>query len=117
MSVLTSRIYYVNSENRLSGTSSNFTYRIDIPDTLKVDSCCVTAMTIPKSFYLIRAGHNSVDVIFDGVPHTVSITPGNYNADDFIEVFLVAVNSLGMGTFTMSLSMVTGKYTYLSLIH
>jgi len=36
MSILGSEIVYINSENRKSGTSSNFTYELSIPSNLRV---------------------------------------------------------------------------------
>ena len=112
MSILANRIFYINSENRLTGTSSNFTYEIDIPKDQKFDTCCVLAMTIPRSYYLIRAGQNTCVLTVDGSSYVITITPGNYTAITFQTVLLGILNGFGIGTFSMSLSTITGKYTY-----
>ena len=112
MSVLANRIFYINSENRISGTASNFSYQLEIPKDQKYDSCCVLAMTIPRSYYLIRNGQNSCTLMVDGTPYVITIPRGNYTAINFQPVLLGQLNSFGVGTFTMSLSTITGKFTY-----
>ncbi len=112
MSILGNRIYYINSETRLSGTASNFTYAIDVPEGEKIDTVCVLAMTIPRSFYLVRRLQNIVNVIADGVAYAVTIPIGNYSATTFVGVLLGLINALGVGVFAMTLSTITGKYSY-----
>jgi len=53
-----------------------------------------------------------VTVNVDGVPHVITISPGNYNANNFQPVLLAELNNLGVGTFTMSVNVITGKFTY-----
>ena len=112
MSILANRIYYINSENRVSGTASDFQYALDIPEGEKIDTCCVLALTIPKSFYLIRAGVNTVTLLANGTSFIITMPPGNYTANNFITVFTNLLNALAIGTFQMSVSSITGKYTY-----
>ena len=52
------RIYYINSRNRISGTNSNFTYKIDI-NNIEPDRIAVLQANIPKSYYLIQDNANS----------------------------------------------------------
>jgi len=112
MSILENRKYYINSKNRLSGTSSNFSYMLDIPEDQKIDTCCVLAITIPRSYYLVRRYLNSATVIADGISQSFQIPLGNYTALNFITTLLPIINGLAIGTFTMTLSTITGKYTY-----
>lgn len=112
MSILDSRIYYINSENRIAGTASNFTYEIRIPDNMKVDSCLVLSMTIPKSFYVVRRLLNMVTVLVDGIPNVITVPPGNYGANNFQPVLLALLKGLNVGTFAMSVNVITGKFTY-----
>lgn len=112
MSIIDSCKYYINSEKRISGTPSNFTYKITIPDNVRVDSCLVLAMTIPKSYYVVRRGLNQATVVVDGTPHVITVPPGNYGAINFQPVLLALLNDLNVGTFTMSLNVITGKFTY-----
>lgn len=110
MTARASKLIYVDSEERISGSASNFSYAIDIPDGAKYDTCCVLAMTIPRSYYLIRPGQNKAILILGGEEHPFEIPPGNYNADNFAEALLAILNQWGQ--FTITLSMITGKYTY-----
>ena len=112
MSVMQNRIFYINSENRITGTSSNFSYQLEIPKDQKYDSCCVLAMTIPRSYYLIRDGQNSCTLTVNGTSYPFTVSPGNYTAINFQPVLLGMLNAFGVGTFTMALSSITGKYTY-----
>jgi len=124
MSVRASHLVYLDSEERISGSASNFLYQINIPDGLKVDTCCVLSMTIPRSYYLIRSGQNKAILILGGeggaspVEHAFEIPPGNYNADNFSETLLAILNGIASpapGTppaFTITFDTITGKYTY-----
>ena len=112
MAARQSKIVYLNSEDRISGTASNFTYQFDIPDGLKPDTCCVLSMIVPRSFYLVRAGYNRMNVIADGALSTIDIEPGNYNANNFASSFLGKLNTLGIGKFDIQFSSITGKYRY-----
>ena len=115
MSARASQLIYLDSEERISGSASNFLYEINIPDGVKVDTCCVLSMTIPRSYYLIRPGQNKAVVILAGTEHPFEIPPGNYNADNFSEILLAILNGIAGGpaaAFTITFSTITGKYTY-----
>jgi len=110
MSTRASKIIYLNSEDRISGSASNFLYAVDIPNGSKFDTCCVLSMTIPRSYYLVRAGYNRAKVIIDGVSNEFEVPPGNYNVNNFATLLLAILAPFG--TFTMTFSTITGKYTY-----
>ena len=112
MSARSSKIVYVDSEERISGTSSNFSYAIDIPDGAKYDTCCVLSMIIPRSYYLIRSGQNRAVITIDGVEYPFEVSPGNYNANNFAEALLAILNGIAPASFTIAFSTITGKYTY-----
>ena len=112
MTARTSKRVYVDSEERISGTSSNFSYAIDIPDGAKYDTCCVLSMIIPRSYYLIRSGQNRAVITIDGVEYPFEVSPGNYNANNFAEALLAILNGIAPASFTIAFSTITGKYTY-----
>jgi hypothetical protein len=88
---------------------------IDIPDGSKFDTCCVLSVTIPRSYYLVRAGFNRAKVVLNGIEHPFEVPPGNYNANNFVTHLLpILATATGMpvATFTMTFSTITGKYTY-----
>jgi hypothetical protein len=80
MSILTSRIYYIDSEERITGTSSKFSYLIEIPEGEKFDRVVVLAMTIPLSYYLIRSPHNTFTLDEGGATAIITVPEGNYSA-------------------------------------
>ncbi|MDR3558285.1 MAG: hypothetical protein P4L61_02010, partial [Candidatus Pacebacteria bacterium] len=112
MSILENRIYYVDSEKRIDGTSSNFTYHLDIPDGSRYDSACVLSMTIPRSYYLIRDGQNQVTLTLDGTDFVLTVPKGNYNVLNFATTFTELLNGVSTNVFTMAFNSITGKYTY-----
>lgn len=114
MSVLRSQIYYISSENRTSGTSSNFTYQLDIPDGGNYDSAVILSMSIPLSYYLIRPPYNTLILRENGVDTTITITEGNYDARTFASSLtsLLNTNSPNHWTYAMSLDTILAQYTY-----
>ena len=112
MSVLANRIYYIDSEDRRSGSSSNFSVAIDIPEGQGFDSCCVLALTVPRSYYLIRSGQNLVSVHIDGTTFPVLFPIGNYNVNNFITTLIPLLNALSTNVFSMTFNLITGKYSY-----
>ena len=112
MAARASKTFYVDSEERISGTSSNFYCQLNIPSGLKPDTCCVLSMIVPRSFYLVRAGYNRMNVIADNVVYPIEIEPGNYNVNNFSSTLLTKLSILGIGTFNIEFSSVTGKYRY-----
>ena len=110
MSTRASKIIYLNSEDRISGSASNFLYAVDIPNGSKFDTCCVLSMTIPRSYYIVRDGYNRAKITIDGVSNEFEVPPGNYNVNNFATLLLALLAPFG--TFTMTFSTITGKYTY-----
>ena len=99
MSILNSRIYYINTENKASGTNSNFTYNIKMPVDSDFDSVCVLQASIPLSFYLVQDGVNTFTLreTFNGSTwnRTVTIPIGNYNYQTFQQTILNLLHSNG----------------------
>ena len=113
MSVIRSQIYYINSSNRVSGTSSNFTYTIDIPDGSNFDSCLVLSMSIPLTYYTIRVLNNFFTLQELGSNITITIPRGNYDARTFATTLTGLLNSgINGWIYSISLDMTTAKYTY-----
>ena len=114
MSAIRSQIYYINSENRVSGTSSNFSVPIDIPDMSGFDTVQVLQASIPLSFYLIRSPYNTFTLRELGVDTLVTIPEGNYNVNSFmnkINIFLSIASPNHWLYFTNFDSMLA-KYNY-----
>ena len=114
MSIVRSQIYYINSANRVSGTSSNFNYQFDIPDGSNFDSCLVLSMSIPRSYYLVRVTANTLILSEGGVNAVITITPGNYDAREFATILTTQLNlnSPNHWIYSMTLNLQTAMYTF-----
>jgi hypothetical protein len=114
-----SRIYYIDSENRLSGEHSNFSYNIEIPETEHYDRVCVLSMVIPLSYYLVRMNYNFF-TLQENLSTVVIIVPiGNYSAVSFLTTVtaLLNTNSPNGYVYTIALNnsytgVNTGKFNY-----
>ena len=76
-------VVYVNSADRLSGTSDNFTYNINLPSDKKFNKVVVLDALIPKSYWLVQNGYNTFQLTENGVTATVTLPVGNYNLNSF----------------------------------
>lgn len=107
-------VYLVDSNQRLSGTSSNFSISVPIPAGNNYNRVLITHAIIPKSYYLIRAGFNTF-TLREGVSnYTVTILIGNYSLLDFIIEMQRALNDTN-GSFTYNtptFSQRTGKFSF-----
>jgi len=114
MSVQQSRRYYINSENRIQGTSSNFTVSIDIPDGSNFDSCLVVDISVPMSYYIIRQGQNTFTLREKDVDTTITVSRGNYDARSFAEVLISLLNKASPNhwVYSMDLDFTIAKYNY-----
>jgi hypothetical protein len=114
MSVLRSQIYYISSENRTSGSSSNFNYIMDLPDGGNFDSCVVLSMSIPLSYYLIRSPYNTFILQEISTNITITVPEGNYDAKSFMTILTTLLNtsSTHLWTYSMTLDVTKAHYTY-----
>ena len=80
--MLASKIWYINSEERQSGSSSDFTFQMQMPKD-KFDRVCVLQASIPQSYYIVEAFANTFIVRELGVDITVTVPVGNYNVFSF----------------------------------
>lgn len=117
--MLSSRIYYINSLKALSGSSSNFSYKVQIPAESKFDRVCVLGANIPISYYNIQAGYNHMSVIELGVSRVITMVSGNYSASTFATVLaaLLTSSSLLGWVYTVAFpngfsTANTGKFTF-----
>lgn len=118
MAIQLPRTYQIDSHRALSGTDSDFTFGVQLPPLPQVDakgiSVVVTGASIPKSYYLIPSGHNTFTLVENAVSITITITPGNYNINNFRTVVLALLNAatLNGSVYSCTVSTITGKYTW-----
>lgn len=119
MSYYTSKqIFHINSANRTENSNSHTDFNI----ILKIDRnenfthCVILDAAIPKSYYIIRANHNSFLLSEGGTDTVLTIPAGNYTRKSFAIAMAAALNSAlwdyTITYHTSSTSVDTGKYSY-----
>lgn len=115
MEYLSKSIVYVNSANRVSGTSANFT--IDVSSQVRYpnnyDRVSLLAFSCPKSYYLINSTNDTFTITeATGGLKTITITHGNYSLSTMVTYLNTAINLVTAYTYVVSSSQVTGKMTF-----
>jgi len=78
------KFYYIDSDKRQQGTSSNFTYKL--LNSEGYTHISVMQATIPYSYFLIQTNLNDFILTENSVDTTVNIPIGNYNINSFAVV-------------------------------
>lgn len=116
MSITNSKIYYINTENKLSGTSSRFSYSIPIPVGSEFDRCVVLQCAVPISFYLVQDGFNQflLTETIKGTVNTTVITipPGNYDYVTFANIITTLLNKASSLAYTVTFLEAQLKYSF-----
>lgn len=107
---------FINSEDRSykSSTSpSNFSIQINstLADAPR-SSLSVESITFFNLEYGVNSTNNTLtfrENSDDGTDYSVTITPGNYSATEFVTVLKNAMDAIGANTYTVSYSSTTGK--------
>lgn len=111
--MLEPHIYYVDTDNRLSGSHSCFEYEIHVPQY--ANRCVIGQINIPKTFYLVQSGQNTLTLTEDQATHEITIPPANYNVRNFLSEIQTRLNSAGSYTYSITFPSgnepSTGKYT------
>ena len=113
-------VVQINSLNRSSGTSSQFS--IDISKQLRIpnnyDTVVLTSFSCPKSWYAFNSTNNTF-IIQEGITqYTVSIPVGNYNDQSLLLTINTQIAASGVSfTYTTSepdpsTAASTGLYTW-----
>ena len=135
-------MFYIDSQNRTSGSSGNFSINFAMPPNNRYDRIVVMQASIPKSFYLVSVPYNtfqllepgtsssgSITNIFgsvstNGATKTITLTESNYSKTNMIvclQTMLSLASSLNSTVATQYVYTVgyplmnqpnTGKFTY-----
>ena len=119
------RIMYVDSKNRINGTSSNFQLNLQLPNNTW-DHVVLMQASIPKSWYLISNILNNNTFVYQegsGVLNTITIPNGSYNKISMtivLKSLLQSVTTFGLNAFSITYSnnqseQDTFKYTFSSI--
>jgi len=98
------QIFYVNSNNRLAGTDSNFSYYFDMDMNNPYDRVVVLAASIPKSYYLINNGSSSFSLTENMSTVTITMTEGNYTRSSIASSIQALLNSNSPNHYTYAVT-------------
>ena len=108
-------IVYVNSVNRVRGTSSSFQVNLSsqIRSPNDYDSCALLAFTCPKSYYLFTSSNNEFIVTESKTTTSLTIPVGNYSINTLVTALNTLLSTLNW-TYTISQTNIntTGKLTF-----
>ncbi|MGV8131480.1 MAG: hypothetical protein ACP5N7_05275 [Candidatus Pacearchaeota archaeon] len=111
---------YIDSDYRISGTSHDFTAKLNLPTDFDYDSVSLLQASIPKSYYLVREPFNTF-ILQENKTNEVTITvqPGNYSLSSFKNIIKTLLNDNSPNNLTYNLTSPnintecsTGKITY-----
>lgn len=91
------RIYYIDSSQRVQGTSSNFSIEIDIPLQNDYTDIVVLECIIPVSYYLVNDTNNTFILQEPGAADVIIAIPkGNYNINSYCVIVQGLFNSYSL---------------------
>lgn len=104
-----SRIFYVNSRNRVSGSNTDFSYAFNIDPQSKFNHVVLLDISVPKSFYAIQSTQTFV-LNENGTQSTITINSGNYTRQSFASTLQTALNTAGNWTYDISYKVINRTY-------
>jgi len=114
-----SKTILINSKNRVSGTNSNFMFKISELVDEKLDSVICSQCLIPKSYYLIQTGINDTFTLTEsGSSATVTLSAGNYTLNSLKTNLVSKLNIASPHSYTYAITypsstqVDTGKLTF-----
>ena len=115
--MLQKQFFYINSRNRLTGTDSSFSYKLDIDRYIDYKHVSLISISIPKTFYAIQAGYNTFTVRHGIDEYLITIEPGNYTRGSFAKVLQLKLNEISSFVYVVSFPNINrtrddGKYVF-----
>lgn len=108
------QLFFINSRNRLTGTDSNFTIKLNINQNINYTHISLVNASIPKTFYSVPSGSSFV-VNENGNLININVPVGNYSRNSFKLVLQTLLNTHCSYTYIMTYENITrtqdtGKY-------
>jgi hypothetical protein len=107
-------IIYVNSIEKTSGLSNEFT--INLTNKLRTpndyDSATLLNFSCPKSYYLINQYNNSLILIEGQNQYQINIPVGNYDFQTMATELTTLFNQSSQFTYSIITNQTTGKYLF-----
>lgn len=113
------QIINIYSNNKDSGTQSNFYISLNINQGRQYDYMCVGQLAIPCSYYAVQSGFNTFTFMEDATSTTITVPVGNYNVNQLMNKLDALLEAASVSTAQFSITypngnsaVDTGKITY-----
>ena len=112
------QIIYINSNNRLSGTESDFYFNVTLAPNNNFNRVVVLYASISKSYYSVEVNLNTIELVEGASNMTISLPIDNYNRSSFGILVASSLTSASPSGWTytvtypvINVSVDTGFYT------
>lgn len=105
-------IIFINSYNRISGTTNNFQFDISnqIRNNINYENIVLVNCSIPKTYYLINETSNELIINEQGIDKTIYIQNGNYSILSLCNYLNNPINLPGLiYSYNFTANITTGK--------
>jgi hypothetical protein len=116
---LKNQLFYIDSNNRLSGSNTNFSYQIDISRNSEFDKVVLLDCSIPKTYYLVESGYNTFQLTEGTSTVTITLPFGNYSRTSLKNVLKTQLNANSPNSYVYTITnqnisntQDTGQYTF-----
>lgn len=109
---------FIDSDYAQSGTHSNFNYKIALPKEEKYNRVALLQANLPKSYYTVKDGKNSMILEENGTQYTFTIDPANYSASLFATILSQKLSSASHNSVSYTVALPTrnqpqtGKFSF-----
>jgi hypothetical protein len=94
----------INSKDRLSGTTSDFSFIIPPDGDIIYTHAIVLGCDIPLSYYLVDSPYNTFILRENLVDTVITVHEGNYNVNSFQDVLTILLNTLSPNLWNYTIS-------------
>jgi len=116
--IVDKEIYHINSAKRITGSASDFYFKLNIDRNKKFDHVVVLSASIPKSYYLVSNFNKSFTLKEDTNSVLITFPIGNYTRRSLASTLETLLNDNSPNGYTysvtfqnISLGNDNGKYT------
>ena len=113
------KIFYVNSRDRISGTDSDFIFKVDMPSMQNFNKICVLSIILPKSYFNVQNNYNTFILEEKGVQTIITVPAANYNRRSLATGIIDLLNTNSPNTWIYDMTYPNsivepddGKYTF-----
>lgn len=106
--------FYIDSKDRVNG--NYYTYVMNPPGIVNFKAMALKKISLPWNVYNVNAGidpntgNNVLNLIYNGNPFTITLTPGNYDANTLLTQLKTQLQTVDP-SFNVTYNTLTSKYT------